>query len=196
MASSFTSWIIGLAIAVIVTVAAGASGTPELLSAAAALVGLSFGAIAIGEQSALAAAGASRATQAAATARHLARVWVWGALTLLVLYLFVLTWWREWWHFCLGFTAVGAVSLFFAISMQRDADDGREDQTLLKLARTLSIVLAVGTAVAVVGLVVDPDKKFFDMRKADWAAVNVFFFGSIGLGLISAHALTVQKPPA
>src|SRR5687768_14219999 len=34
--------------------------------------------------------------------RHLGLVWTWGALALIVTYVFVLQW-REWWHFSLVF---------------------------------------------------------------------------------------------
>ncbi len=51
-------------------------------------------------------------------------------------YVFVLSW-IEWWQYVLGAGAIAALCLFFSSVLARDAAAGREDKTMLKLARYL-----------------------------------------------------------
>jgi hypothetical protein len=50
-----------------------------------------------------------------------------------------------------------------------------------------------GTLVAIVGLLLDPDKQFLNKGRLDWAAQTIFFFGAIALAMISAAALTYTR---
>jgi hypothetical protein len=60
---------------------------------------------------------------------------------------------------------------------------------MLKVGRILTILQFAGTVVAVIGLLIDPDKQFLNTAKLDWAAQTVFLFGAIALAAISAAAL-------
>jgi hypothetical protein len=88
--------------------------------------------------------------------------------------------------------------LLFAATMSKDAERGKNDATLLKLGRILTIVQFVGTVAAVIGLMVDPDKQFLNVEKRDWAAQTIFLFGAIALAALSAAALflTRNRAPA
>jgi hypothetical protein len=77
--------------------------------------------------------------------------------------------------------------------MSRDVETGREDETMLKLARYLTIGQLVGMLITMIGLVID-DKMPRDPQEPDWAANNIFFFGAAALALISANALRSPKP--
>ena len=118
-------------------------------------------------------------------------VWIWGALSLFVTYFFILTW-KEWLVFTGAFAAVGILCLLFAAALDNDEQKGRKDQTMLSLARYLSIGQIIGMVLAMVGLVIDG--KFPVTVKAnagwqDWAANNIFFFGALAIAIITANAL-------
>jgi hypothetical protein len=72
--------------------------------------------------------------------------------------------------------------------MSRDAAAGRQDDTLLTIARYLTIAQLAGMIIAVVGMIVD-HKMPRDFREPDWAANAIFFFGALALAIISANAL-------
>jgi hypothetical protein len=102
--------------------------------------------------------------------------------------------WREWWQFFLGAGAASGVCLFFSAVLDKDARQGREDETMLKLGRTLAIVQLVGMLIAVLGLLIDGKMtRFLNPRYTDWAANNVFFFGALAVAAISANALRAKQ---
>jgi hypothetical protein len=117
----------------------------------------------------------------------MALVWTWAALSLLLTYVFVLAW-GEWWTYVLGAAAIAALCLLFAATMSRDAAAGREDATLLRIARYLTIGQLIGMIIAMIGLVLD-DKMPRDPQQPDWAASTIFFFGAAALAVISMNAL-------
>jgi drug/metabolite transporter (DMT)-like permease len=114
-------------------------------------------------------------------------VWTWAALSLLLTYLFILSW-GEWWQYVLGAGAIAALCFAFAAMMARDARAGREDATMLKLARYLTLGQLAGMIIAMIGLIID-DKMPRDPQEPDWAASAIFFFGAAALAAISANAL-------
>jgi hypothetical protein len=152
-----------------------------------AVVGLLIFAFAYRERAALIASGAVKSAVASSTARHMGYVWLWGALGFLAIYTTVMSW-HEWWHFCLGFAAIGALCLYFSITLRRDADAGREDASLLQIARYLTIAQLVGMIATIVGLILD-NKMPRTVAEPDWAANNICFFGAVALALISINAL-------
>jgi FtsH-binding integral membrane protein len=152
-----------------------------------ALACLAFAVAAVWERRRLVAAGVGETLLASSTARSMALVWAWAALSLLLTYVFVLSW-IEWWQYVLGAGAIAGLCLFFASMLSRDAAAGREDQSLLKLARYLTLGQLVGMIIAMVGLVLD-DKMPRSHEKPDWAASTIFFFGAASLAVISANAL-------
>jgi len=102
--------------------------------------------------------------------------------------------WKEWWHFVLAFAVAAGLSFYFASTLKKDALAGKEDETMLKLARYLAMVQLAGMVITMVGLIIDGKMvRFLTLRFTDWAANNVFFFGALGIALISAYALRHNK---
>lgn len=195
MSTSLMIWMGTLTVSICAVILSAAAGAPEIFMAVTAIISLFIALFAISQLRSLEAEGGSQSALAAASARFMGLVWTWGALALLVSYYFILEWWREWWHFLLAFAFVAVLSLFFASTMQRDADAKRDDKTLLKLGRYLTIAQLVGTIAAVAGLLIDPDKQFLNAERLDWAATNIFFFGALALAAISAYALMNTRVP-
>jgi hypothetical protein len=83
--------------------------------------------------------------------------------------------------------------MFFASMMSRDAAAGRQDYTLLNLARYLTIGQLAGMVIAMIGMVID-DKMPRDPSEPDWAANAMFFFGAAALAAMSAYALWGPAP--
>lgn len=179
--------------AVALTVSVGAvfwsvsAGRPWLSLGLTALVCLVFVVIAAFERARLVEKGASEPEFAAAAAASMGLVWAWAALTILLAYIFVLSW-HEWWQYVLGAGAIAAICLFFSGMMLKDVQAGRRDETMLKLARYLTMGQLGGMLIAMVGLVLD-DKMPRDPQNPDWAANTVFFFGAAALAVISLNAL-------
>ncbi len=187
--SSLVIWMTTLTIGMCAIILSAASGAPQTYMAVTALISLAIAGIAINEQRALEDQTAAKSLISASTARYMGLVWAWGALALTITYLFILPRWHEWPTFAVGFAIVAVLCLFFAATLNNDAEKGKDDETMLRLGRYLTIAQLIGTGAAFFGLLIDPDKQFLNVKKLDWAAVNVFFFGAIALAAISAHAL-------
>jgi hypothetical protein len=170
---------------------------PTALLVATGIVSLLAAAVGIRERTRLLApeSGASRSRVESVTAFYMALVWLWGAAALLLVYTLVLNW-HEWWHFCLGFALAGGLSLGFSALLGKDADAGRDDETMLKLGRNLALVQFVAMLVTIVGLFIDPDKEFLFIKEDDWAGNGIFLFGAIALAVLSGHALFTAKKTA
>jgi hypothetical protein len=188
---SYVACIIILAASVVALLLTARAGAPGLHLAVAGLAGLACAAMAIRERDARLARGENRSAVEASTAGYMGLLWIWGSLGLFVTYLFFLSW-REWWQFVIAFAVAGALCLGFARLLQRDADLGREDETMLKLGRYLGIAQLVGMIVTVLGLAIDPDKEFLALKRPDWAANNIFLAGALSLAAITAHALLLR----
>ena len=180
-------WIVALVIGTAAVFGSAAVHNPSLNLALTAIVALAFAALAAWDRRQLAAAGASAPTLSSAAARSMAVVWAWVASSLLLIYVFALSW-GEWWQYCLGAGAVAALCLFFASTMKRDAESGHRDEAMLNLARYLTVAQLVGMVIAMIGLIID-DKMPRDPSKPDWAASAIFFFGAASLAAISLNAL-------
>jgi hypothetical protein len=185
MSAGVWAGLLGLGVAAVV--GGAAAGRPELTLALAALAGCAFAVFAIWRRGRLVAAGAAEPALASSTAGAMGVVWGWAAVSMLVTYLFVLSW-HEWWQYVLGAGAIAALCFGFAAMMQRDAEAGREDATLLRLARYLTLGQLGGMIIAMLGLIID-DKMPRDPQQPDWAANTIFFFGAAALAAISANAL-------
>lgn len=187
-------WVFLLALGLGAVVATAMANAPGVHMGVAAAVAAVYGLHGIFVHRQQAAAGASRSAVASSNSMSMALVWLWGGLSVLVIYTGVLVW-REWWQFALAFIAVGVISLGFAVMMGRDAAAGKEDATMLKLARNLTWVQLTGMAIAMVGLAVDPGKRFLIIRERweDWAGNSIFFFGAAVLAVLSAYALLKDK---
>jgi hypothetical protein len=187
-------WILLLALGLGAVITTAAMNEPGVHMAVAAGVAALYAVRGILVHRGQAAAGASRSAVASSNSWSMALVWLWGGLSVLVIYTGLLTW-REWWQFALAFTAVGIVSLGFAVMMGRDAAAGKDDATMLKLARNLTWAQLVGMIVTMVGLAVDPGKRFLIVRERweDWAANSIFWFGAAALAVLSAYALMKDR---
>ncbi len=191
MTSTWT-WIAALAIGLLAIILSAAAERPGLHLALATLVCLGFVVLAIWDFQRLLANSANLPALASATARDMGFVWAWAALGMLFTYVFILSW-HEWWQYVLAAGVVAALCFFFSASMSRDADSDREDETMLKLARYLTIGQLVGMLITMIGLIVD-NKMPRDPQQPDWAANNIFFLGAAALALISANALRSPLP--
>lgn len=196
--TSMVIWMMTLTLGVCSLILATGAGTPVHYMAVTALVSFAIAVIGLREIIALDKQDASLSMVSASTARYMGLVYAWGALALFVTYFFILPDWHEWPVFCGAFAIVAAISLMFAATMSNDAERGKDDPSLLKIGRILTIVQFAGTVVAVIGLLIDPDKQFLNPERRDWAAQTVFLFGAIALAAISAAALfyTRDRVPA
>jgi hypothetical protein len=139
---------------------------------------------------------AHRALRASLGLQYMGLVWGWAMLALLVTYAFVLQW-REWWHFVLAFALLAGVCLWLAIALRKDAQSDAADDTLLTLARIMTIVHLGAGVITMLGLIIDGKMvRFLVARHQDWAAQNIFFFGALALAAISWSALaTIRSNP-
>lgn len=187
-------WIALLVIGIATVVVTASMGRTDVHLGASVVVALAYAARGVLIHRANDAANVSRSAQASSNASSMALVWLWGGLSVAIIYASFLTW-REWWQFALAFTAVGAISYGFSLMMAKDAAIGKEDATMLKLARNLAWLQLAGMIVTVVGLMLDPDKRFLVVkdRWEDWAANSIFFFGAVALGILSLYALMKDK---
>lgn len=186
-------WMIVLTISVCAMIFSAALGDANIHMAMTGFVSLAAALLAIRENSQLRAAGAPRSTISASTARYMGLVWLWGALSLFVTYQFILTEWHEWWQFFLGFAAAGVLCLLMGTALDRDAEKGSKDETLLMLTRYLAFGQLLGMMITIAGLAIDPDKRFGNIDVPDWAANNIFLFGAMSLAAITVHALYYDK---
>lgn len=185
---SIIGWGIVLGLGLAAAVYAAQAEEPVALLATCAFVTLLLAAVGVSERRALTRAGANRSLIEATTARYMGFVWLWGGAALILVYVLVL-YWREWSHFSAAFVGVGLLCLGFSWMLSKDAAQGKEDETLLKVGRYLGIGQLVGMIATMVGLGIDPNKEFLLTRKADWAGNAIFLFGALSLAIISAHAL-------
>jgi hypothetical protein len=193
--SSVLAWmfIVTASICLLILLAASEQFLPHML--VSALIAVSIAALGVKENRQLVASGASKSLVAASTARHMGIVWTWGALAMLVTYLFILKW-REWQFFVAAFALLGVLCLFLAATLTRDAEKGVDDPTILKIGRALSWVQLVGMIATMAGLLIDGKMtRYMNPAKyGDWAANHISFFGALALAIISFNALMASKP--
>jgi hypothetical protein len=191
-ASSLIACLVVLTASLIATIMISAEERAGPLIVATAIAAVVWVLLAIRDRRSLAASGASPSRIAAATARYMGIVWLWGAVSLFIVYVFILTW-HEWWQFFAAFAVVGALCLGYASLLERDANAGRDDETMLALGRYMAIGQLIGMVVTVIGLGIDPDKEFYWPADGDWAGNIIFLFGALALLAITAHALLNDK---
>lgn len=163
-------------------------------AAIAAATALLVAGIAVRQCRTLLAKAASASEIASSNAWYMGLIWGWGMLALIVIYGTGVLVWKEWWHFVLAFGLAAALSLYFARVLKNDALAGKEDETMLRIARHLAIVQLAGMVITMLGLIIDGKMvRFLTPRFTDWAANNIFFFGALGIAVISAYALQHNK---
>lgn len=193
--ASLAIWMTTLTICLAAIILSAAAGHPNIHTAVAALIGLSIAGMAVGENWQQRKAGLQESLIAATTARSMGLVWIWGALSLFVTYFFILSW-KEWLVFTGVFALVGILCMFFAATLERDAQADRKDDTMLNLAKYLSIGQWVGMLIAMLGLILDgkfPVTVGTNIGWQDWAANNIFFFGALSIAIITANALWTKS---
>src|SRR5262245_19963010 len=157
--SSKIACFVVLTASLIATIMLSAAGEAALLIIATGLAGLFWALIAIRDRRRLEASDASPSSIAALTARYMGFVWLWGAISIFIVYVFILTW-REWRQFFAGFGIVGLLCVGYAALLDRDAAAGRDDPTMLSLGRYMAFAQLGGMVVTITGLGIDPDKEF------------------------------------
>lgn len=192
--SSLVIWMVSLTLGLCGTIIAAGALEPQVHFGMSAMICLAFAGMGIRENQAQHASGTPKSAIAATTAHYMGLVWAWGALAILVTYLFILTW-HEWWQFFTGFAFAAVLCLFFASVLNRDADAGREDMSMIRVSRALVTVQLIGMVVAVIGMIIDKKVTHFmwPSRYPDWAANNIALSGAIALALISANALWMSR---
>ncbi len=109
-------WIVSLAIGTAAVCLSAAVAGQDLHMAVTALVCLGFVLLAVWERRRLVNSGSSEPALASSTAGAMGVVWGWAAVSMLVTYLFVLSW-HEWWQYVLGAGAIAALCFGFAAMM-------------------------------------------------------------------------------
>ena len=190
-------WILGLAVGTAALIVSAAMKLYYVHMGVTAVISVFIALAAYSQNRAALAANEPQGELSSLNARFMGIVWTWGALALLVTYLFVLSW-REWWQFFIVFAVLACVCLAFAVILRGDRAGRGDDETMLKLARYLAIAQLVGSAVVMVGLLVDGKMWRFKTAAGqrvgweDWAANNIFFFGALALASISWLALQTK----
>ncbi len=192
--SAMIIWILGLAVGTAAMIVSAAMRLHYVHMGATAVISIFIALAAHSQNRAAIAANASPAEISSLNARFMGIVWTWGALALLVTYLFVLSW-REWWQFFIVFAVLACICLLFAVMLRGEGASRGGDETFLKLARYLAIAQLVGAILVMIGLLVDGKMWRFKTAAGqrvgweDWAGNNIFFFGALALASISWLAL-------
>ncbi len=183
-------WMMSLTISTCITILSAAAQRPEIHMMVTAVVTLTMAVVAVQAYRQLLTEHATRSALAASTSRYVGLVWIWAATAMLFTYEFILSW-REAWTFVIGLLLVGGLCVAVAWMFDKDDAAGKDDETMLSIARKLNLVQIVGMLIVVAGLVADG--KFVPMAHKtlhdDWAANNIFFFGALAIALIGAYAM-------
>lgn len=194
--ASLIIWFVLITLSLSGMILAAGAGMPMLHMILCGIVSVGIALVAIYENVALRKAGASKNEIAASTSRSMGFVYGWGALGIAITYLFILQW-HEWWHFMAAFAFAAVLCLVYANILAGDEAAGREDSNVLQIGRTLTWVQFIGMLIAMIGMIVDGKlTRYLNPKHADWAAQNIFFFGALGLTLISAYALWRSREDA
>ena len=192
--TSLTAWMISLTLGLCAVILTAAVGQPTWHLLATGLISVVFAMMAIRENHALIAQGATKNVIAASTARYIGLIWTWGAIGLLVIYSLIFEGrWAEWWQFFIAFLFAAVGCIIYANMLTRDAEAGKEDAAVIKLGRILVMALLVGMVIAIASLFID-GKFPRDVSHPDWAACNIFFFGALAVAAICINALMSPKP--
>src|SRR5690349_4073716 len=165
---SVVAWVLILGLGLAGVVYAADTREPLALLGTAAFVNLMLVAVGLSERRKLIAAGAAASKIESVTARYMGLIWIWGAGALVLVYTLVLKW-REWPLFSAFFAGAGLLCFAFAALLAKDAANGKDDPTLLRLGRYMAIGQLAGMIVTMIGLAIDPDKEFLVTSDVDWA---------------------------
>ena len=162
--------------------------------AIAGAVSIAFALIYVRENEELRMAGARQSALDSNAARFSGIVWGWAALGLMVTYGTGLLVWREWLTFTTVCFVLTGLCLILADLLRKDAQEGRDDATMLRIGRYLTCLQFGAMLLVMVGLVIDGKMThYLDLHYTDWAANNLFFFGALALAAISGYALNTKQ---
>lgn len=188
-------WLITMAASIAALVWLAGQGGNLTHMAVAAGASIIFAILAVLEDRKLRNTDASDKAIAATNAWNMALVWAWGAINLVLTYTLQIGW-HEWLTFFLAFAVVALLSFGMWKLLSDEVKSGNDDDTVLKIARYLTIGQVVGMIITMVGLYIDGKmERYINPRQGweDWAANNYFFFGALALAIISANALYTMK---
>lgn len=201
--SSAVIWMLGLGASVAALVLTAAMKLQLVHMAVAALVSILVALSAFREGRELGGGRQEVAMLASSGFRHLGLIWTWGALALLTTYTFVLHW-REWWQYFIAFFILAGLCLFMSATLRKDADADSADAAMFSVGRILATVLMVVGIGVVAGLLLHDGKsftlggkvlKFLTQQKVggsqEWAANNIFLFGSLAVAAVAWKILAI-----
>ena len=195
--SSLIVWMLALTVSLCATILSAAAGVPHVHMAVTGIVTLAIAIVAVQAHRGLASTNASRSALAASTARFIGLVWLWAGIAIVFTYNFVFAHWHEWPQFSAGLMIIGCMCMTLSVMFQRDADEGRDDESILKVSRLLNVIQIVGMLIAAIGLVADHKFDFgASTARVDWAANNIFFFGALAIACIGVHAIAAEQKSA
>jgi hypothetical protein len=193
------AWGMGIAVSVAALVACASMRADAVIwawvhLAVAAISAMGLALAGVATTRALAKDAAKEQVIAAASARSIGMIWTWAALALVATYATrVLVWW-EWWHFTVAAIVAAGLCFFFERTLLADANNPDADDTMMRFAETLAIIQLAGMGVALLGLLIDGKmSRFLTVRYTDWAANAIFFFGALGIALVSAHDIQLRR---
>lgn len=198
--SSTIVWVLVLGASAVALVFLAANDQRYSHAAICALVALGIAVSAARDNQKALAASMPVSEISALNALYMATIWAWGAIVMALTYVFVLSW-KEWWHFVLGFAVAAIICGLFA-RMLKESKGGSEQQArLLQVSRYLAIAQLVGMVITMVGLVADKKMDAIGLTPfgprnnppMDWAGNNAFFFGALGLIIVSWIALRSHR---
>lgn len=204
------AWMLGIAVSTVLLVLTAAKKLYWAHMAITALVSIVVAVLAFQEMRAATARPGDTSHRSGTLIRHIALVFCWGAIALAVTYGAGVLTWREWWHYMLAFLVLAGVCLFVSMALLKDGDAGRDDATMLGVARILSLVLLVAMPIVMVGLLVHDGRSFKLGGKMlnfyteagqrtnwqDWSANNVFFFGAFAAAALAWNAFDLLRAPS
>ena len=193
--ASLVAWMLAIAVSVAALVVTAASrvgnvamGYAHMVIAAG--VCIFFALYAIRSMQQHVASGAVPAAVAAEASRSQGLVWTWAAIVVAITYGTGVMTWKEWIPHFGGFFVFGAINLAISAILNKAAESGTDDPTMMHVARVMSIGQLVVAALVIVGFLVDGQmKRFLVERFTDWPAKNVMFFGAVAIAAISGMGL-------
>jgi hypothetical protein len=192
--SQMVFWMLGIAFsagAMVVTVALGA----HLAEFALAAIIATFIAIsAVRDYAGLDGEHPSR--RAASLVRHMGMLWCWAAMSISLIYGFLMQW-SAWYGVFFVLVMGAGLCLFIANVLERDAAADALDSRIIGLVGLIAKVQFGATCVAVGGLVAF-GKLSVDAFGGDakWAAVNILLCMGLALAGLSGFAIAAGDSPA
>lgn len=127
---------------------------------------------------------------AAEAVRAIGLVWIWAAIVIAATYGTGVLAWKEWVTHFAGFGLGGGLCLGVASALDGSGAAGKDDPTMMSVARILLLVHLVGTAILVVGFILDKQiLRFLVERYQDWPAKNVIFFAGLAIAALAGAGL-------